>query len=215
MILVASVCVSGLSSLNSETIHTVSVCYVFVCVSQSIITRGVWGKRNVHWGDAGGTWTLRRFHFLSILFQTSYLKNEFPEYSTRSTMSFTSMSWNRTFLLCLEVWKGFIRWSFDAKLPADSGLITGNLPKEHFKEGNCIFHDFVPSPVKVWVCNLYGKDPFVMLHVNRLSASSFFCSISSWVTVVHCRNIGGFRAFCPSSQRQIFLSKKIISRNWY
>ena len=27
--------------------------YIFVCVSQSIITKGLLGERNVHWGNAG------------------------------------------------------------------------------------------------------------------------------------------------------------------
>ncbi len=39
----------------SVHVSALSVCYVFVCVSQSITTKGLWGKRTVHWGHAGGT----------------------------------------------------------------------------------------------------------------------------------------------------------------
>ncbi len=36
---------------------------MYVCVSVSIMAKGLWGKRIVHEGNAGGKSTLRRFHY--------------------------------------------------------------------------------------------------------------------------------------------------------
>ena len=44
-----------------------SVCFVFVCVSQSMTKKGLLGSRILQWGNAGGTWTLRRFHLHKVL----------------------------------------------------------------------------------------------------------------------------------------------------
>ena len=47
-----------------EHSHSQAVWPIYVCVFQSIITKGLLAKRNVHWRNAGDTWMLRRFHFL-------------------------------------------------------------------------------------------------------------------------------------------------------
>ena len=52
-----SVCLFALSQPNRFTydLDFWYGTYVFMCVSQSSIRKGLWGIRDVQWGDAGGT----------------------------------------------------------------------------------------------------------------------------------------------------------------
>ncbi len=53
--LCACVCVCLYVNTLTAKPFDLSVCYIFVLVSKSIITKGLCGKRNVHWGNTGGT----------------------------------------------------------------------------------------------------------------------------------------------------------------
>ncbi len=79
-----------IQTLGSPPIGPVCLLYI-VHVSQSIITKGLLGKRNVHRGNAGGTWTLRRFH-LHMFYCASSTKNCISDCDPMAYFSHWSLS---------------------------------------------------------------------------------------------------------------------------